>query len=90
VLALTSNAVSAIQQITAAPEVPHGAGLRIATGQAEAERFTLSVVTGPDLDDQVVEDQGARLFLDPAAAAALDDKTMDAQVDGTGVQFLLT
>jgi hypothetical protein len=38
----------------------------------------------------VVEESGARVFLEPNAAAALDDKILDAAVDDKGgVEFLL-
>ena len=44
----------------------------------------------PEATDQVIEDQSARVFVETEAAAALDDKVLDAQVDDSGrVQFLL-
>jgi len=40
--------------------------------------------------DQVIETEGARVFLEPGAAVALDDKSLDAQVDDEGtVAFTL-
>jgi iron-sulfur cluster assembly protein len=40
--------------------------------------------------DQVIETSGARVFLEPGAAVALDDKSLDAQVDDQGtVAFTL-
>jgi iron-sulfur cluster assembly protein len=86
-LTVTPNAAAVIEQITSQPEIPEGAGLRIAT---QPEGFTLAVTPAPEGDDQVLEEEGARLFLDAPAATALDDKTLDAQVDAGGnVQFLL-
>lgn len=38
----------------------------------------------PEPDDRVVEVAGTRLFLDEAAAAALDEKVLDAGVDDEG------
>jgi len=87
VLTVTPNAVAVIEKITSEPEVPEGAGLRIAT---QPEGYRLAVMPAPQQDDRVLEEEGARLFLDPAAAADLDDKTLDAQVDPTGsVQFFV-
>jgi Fe-S cluster assembly iron-binding protein IscA len=48
------------------------------------------VAEAPRPDDQVVEQEGARVFVEPAAATVLDDKVLDVRVDdGGGVQFLL-
>jgi iron-sulfur cluster assembly protein len=89
VLALTPNAVDMIQQIISGPEAPAGAGLRIAAQSPEAGQLTLAVAAAPGQEDQIIEDQGARVFLDPGAAAVLDDKTLDAQADANGVQFFV-
>jgi hypothetical protein len=35
----------------------------------------------------VVEEQGARVFLEPEAAALLDDKVLDARVEQNQVAF---
>jgi iron-sulfur cluster assembly protein len=40
-----------------------------------------SVVALPAEDDEVIEEQGARLFLEPEAASLLDDKVLDASVE---------
>jgi iron-sulfur cluster assembly protein len=86
-LTVTPNAAAAIEQITSQPEIPEGAGVRVAT---QPEGFTLTVTPAPERDDQVLEEHGARLFLDASAVTALDDKTLDAQVDPGGkVQFFV-
>lgn len=89
-LTLTENAVAVIQNLTGQPEVPEGAGLRIATDQS-AGALTLSLAEGPLDGDEVVDASGARLFLDPDAAMLLDDKALDAAVDPDGrVQFAVS
>ena len=35
----------------------------------------------PAEDDEMIEEQGARLFLEPEAASLLDDKVLDASVE---------
>lgn len=88
-LTVTDNAVAAIRSLTTQPEVPDGAGLRIATDQS-AGALQLTVATEPQEGDQVVDSAGARLFLDTDAALLLDDKALDATVDDQGsVQFAL-
>ncbi|GAA1799769.1 adhesin [Planosporangium flavigriseum] len=85
-LTLTNNAVMVIRDIASQQPAPEG-GLRIAADPA-AGALALSVAPEPVEGDQVVATEGARLFLDPDAAELLDDKTLDATVDGQGtVQF---
>jgi Fe-S cluster assembly iron-binding protein IscA len=44
----------------------------------------------PQPGDQVLEEDGARVFLEETAAVTLDDKILDAQVDDNGgVQFTI-
>lgn len=92
-IALTENAVTAIRNLTDQPAVPDGSGLRIATGTVpvsedtateDSRVLTLAVETQPQEGDQVVDAGGARLFLEHDAAAYLDDKALDAQVDSAG------
>jgi Fe-S cluster assembly iron-binding protein IscA len=48
----------------------------------------MSLATSPQEGDQVVDTDGAKLFLDGEAARVLDDKSLDAAVDSNGaVQF---
>jgi Fe-S cluster assembly iron-binding protein IscA len=49
----------------------------------------LSVVPLPAEDDEVIEEQGARVFLEPEAAALLDDKVLDASVEQNQVAFTI-
>lgn len=87
-LTLTDEATSAVKNITAQfPGAAEG-GVRIqGSGESESQ-FELSLVPGPEPADAVVENDGARVFLDTAAALVLDDRVLDAQVDGEGgVQF---
>ena len=92
-LAITDTAAEAIRGIVAAPELPDGAGLRIATvapdaGQAAA--LEVSVAETPADTDQVVSESGARVFVEAEAIPLLDDKLLDAQIEGTRVGFMLS
>ena len=90
-LTLTENASAVIKNITGAQEQPEGSGLRIVQqGAAEDAELALTTAESPEPGDQVVEEEGARVFLEETAAQTLDDKVLDAQVDESGgVQFML-
>ena len=51
--------------------------------------FQLSVVPVPAEDDEVIEEQGARVFLEPDAASLLDDKVLDAKLEQNKVAFTI-
>jgi iron-sulfur cluster assembly protein len=85
---LTDNAVTAIQNLTGQPDMPAGAGLRMAADAARGA-WTLSLAAAPIEGDAIVESAGARLFLDPDVAIVLTDKTIDAETDNDG-QFNFT
>lgn len=87
-LMLTENATKVIGALVDNPGMPEGAGLRIAAAE---EGLSVSAVDAPEENDQVLQEQSARVFLESAAAATLDDQILDAEVDDAGrVQFLLT
>ena len=89
-LTLTMDATTTIRNIVDHSEVPAGGGLRIANDPAE-NALTLSLAAVPAEDDQVLDDSGARVFLDPAAARLLDDKMLDAEADSEGrVKFAVS
>src|SRR2546429_9716098 len=51
--------------------------------------FQLSVVALPAEDDEVIDEQGARVFLEPEAASLLDEKVLDASVEQDQVAFTI-
>jgi Fe-S cluster assembly iron-binding protein IscA len=86
VLTLTENAATEIRNLIALPEVPDDGGVRIASDETGA--LTLALAGAPAEGDAVIDEQGARVFLEPAAGELLDDKLLDAGVDPSGnVQF---
>lgn len=91
-LTLTHDAATAIQALTTKPDLPEQTGLRIASaaGDNGALSFAVSVADGPQPDDEVVEAEGARVFVDSEVVPALTDKALDAEVDEQGqVRFQL-
>jgi iron-sulfur cluster assembly protein len=90
-LALTDSAVQAVRDIVASSEqVPETAGLRLVAERTGAQaNVQLSVVPLPAEDDEVIEEQEARVFLEPEAASLLDDKVLDASVEHNQVAFTI-
>jgi iron-sulfur cluster assembly protein len=87
-LTVTENAASAIRAIVQGPELPDTAGLRIFTMDSPSDQLALSTAVNPESGDQIVENAGARVFLEPAAAAKLGDQVLDAEVGDDGkVEF---
>jgi iron-sulfur cluster assembly protein len=91
VLALTDTAVEAVRRIvTSAEEVDEAGGLRMVAERTGTQAsFQLSVVRLPGEDDEVIEEQGARVFLEPEAASLLDDKILDARLEQNQVEFTI-
>jgi Fe-S cluster assembly iron-binding protein IscA len=88
VLSLTDNAATEIRNLIAQPEVPDDGGVRIASGPEGS--LTLALAAAPADGDAVVEEQGARVFVEPQAGEVLDELLLDAAVDPEGhVQFSL-
>lgn len=85
-LTLTENATLIVKELTTAPDVPETAGLRISS--AAEEGFAVTATPQPEPGDQIVEQDGATVYLDPPAAEQLDTMVLDAGVDESGnVQF---
>jgi iron-sulfur cluster assembly protein len=86
-LTLTTEATTEVRNLIDRPEMPDTAGLRIAKDPDQGA-LTLSLAAAPDEHDTVLDAAGARLFLDPEAAVALDGKVLDTVPDGEGhLQF---
>ncbi len=90
-LALTDSAVEAVTEIVSSSEEPsETGGLRMVAERAGTQvNFQLSVVPVPAEDDEVIEEQGARVFLEPDAASLLDDKVLDAKLEQNKVAFTI-
>lgn len=92
-LTLTEGAAEAVKSIvSSSPNVPETAGLRISEQEMPGgdAQFQLSLAENPLDEDEVIEENGARVFLESDAAQDLDDKVLDAAVDETGVRFSIS
>jgi iron-sulfur cluster assembly protein len=90
-LALTDSAVEAVKDIvSSAGGAAETGGLRLVAVQGAMQtNLQLSVVVLPGEDDEVIDEQGARVFLEPEAASMLDDKILDASVEQNQVEFTI-
>jgi Fe-S cluster assembly iron-binding protein IscA len=87
-LTLTREAAQAIRELTETPDadgVRIHAGRRFSRGRAPALQVELAA--GPDVEDTVLEAEGARLYVEPETLRALDDKVLDASVGGDEPRF---
>jgi Fe-S cluster assembly iron-binding protein IscA len=90
-LTITDNAAEAVRQISAGSGLAPDPGLRISVGvpTPEGTPLELSLAAEPLPTDQTVDQGGAHVYLEGPVAAALDDKVLDAEFDGTQVRFEL-
>jgi iron-sulfur cluster assembly protein len=91
VLTMTPTAAEAIRQIASRSGLEPDPGLRISPGPptAEGTPLQLGLAGQPEPTDQTVESAGARVYVEAPVAEALDDKVLDAAVEGDQVRFAL-
>ena len=86
-LTLSPTAVEAVDSLLQSPDVPDDAGLRIDTA---GDQFTIKIADEPVPGDQVIEEGGARVFVDSEAAPMLDNAELHARMEGNQVAFGLS
>lgn len=93
-LQITRSAADAIGEIT--ESVPGSAGVRIAAmpeastnGSGPTTVFDFYPVEGPGIGDEIVEEQGVEVYLEPRVVPYLEDKLLDAEITGEEVRFLV-
>jgi Fe-S cluster assembly iron-binding protein IscA len=90
VLTLTENASTVVRSIVDQSGGTAQGGLRISQDAPDSPALHVIPSEAPQPGDQVLEEDGARVFLEETAATTLDDKILDAQVDDNGgVQFTI-
>jgi len=85
-LELTETATDVIGEITDEPELPDTAGLRITSDADEdgAQALAAVLTGGPGPQDEVIEVNRSRVYLDPAVADHLVDRVLDAEKNAQG------
>ena len=93
-LALTATAAEVVDSIVSQQELPDTAGVRItseegaatADGSQSQRDLRLAVVEQPEAGDAHVE--GTPVYVEPGETAnLLDDKVLDAEIEGNEVRF---
>lgn len=86
-LALTENVTEIVKQLTT--EVPEISALRIAA-EPDGQGLSVSPADAAGDGDQVIEQDGATVYLEASAAQMLDEMVLDGSVDTDGtIQFAL-
>ena len=86
-LTLTTDAIQAVQYLTAdSPE----AGLRISQKSADGESVQLGteIAEHPLPNDQVIEQDGCRVFVEGVVAPRLEQRTLDVQPMGEDPKYV--
>ena len=88
-LTITSNAAEAIRAIVDNTDVPEEGGIRISVARQNGAQASLELAISPaPLEgDEVLDAEGAHVFLDELAVLALDDKSLDAQIEEGEISF---
>jgi len=86
-VALSASAAARIKNVVASE--PAGAGLRVAVegGGCSGFQYEIAVAAGANADDQVIERDGARLFVDPVSLPFLLGSEVDWVEELIGAAF---
>jgi Fe-S cluster assembly iron-binding protein IscA len=92
-MTLTHSATDVIRELMASSDLPEAGGLRMELSNPDLNGsqggLAVSLVEQPDPGDEVVDEGGIHVFLNPQAADLLGDKQLDATVDEGTITFLV-
>jgi iron-sulfur cluster assembly protein len=80
-LTISESAAEVIKLVLVGGDSPEGSGLRIAPA---GEGLQASITEQPKEGDEVIEESGVRVFLEPQVAELLGDKVLDTERDADG------
>lgn len=88
-LAISHGAAEVIKQAVSSAQIPDEGGIRISAEPigSESVRLDLSLVMNPESGDAIVEQEGAKVFVERDVAPLLDDKVLDASIEADQVAF---
>jgi Fe-S cluster assembly iron-binding protein IscA len=84
--------LAAVEAILRLMEAEGADGLRLHVGSRRFSRVPavqVEVVLVPEVDDTVLEVDGARIYLDPETHRVIDDKVLDADLTGDEPRFMI-
>jgi iron-sulfur cluster assembly protein len=90
-LTLTPAAAEVVRRIISNAPIEETGGLRIAAGEEgpDGTELQMTLVDAPEETDEAVSEDGVTVYLEPQVAELLDDKMLDAELDGDEVRFAL-
>lgn len=93
-LEVTPSAAEAIRDITSA--IPEAEGIRLArlpavplNGSGPTTPIEAQPASRPEEADEVLHEEGARVFVEPSLVSHLDDKVLDVEMQGPEATFVL-
>jgi iron-sulfur cluster assembly protein len=90
-LILTTTAVGKVQDFMSEHGAGAEAGLRVAVlpGGCSGFQYGLNIEDGPEADDEILEQGGVKIFVDPFSAQYLDGVEIDyvTSMMGSGFSF---
>ena len=86
---MTPKAREVVRRVTAHPRIGARSGLRIASQGADEQALGVSPAAQPADGDEVVEGDGARVFLDEPAVPRVRGRLLDAVTRNGRVHFVV-
>lgn len=90
-LKLTPTAVTKVQEFITEHGGADDTGLRVAVlpGGCSGFQYGLNIEDGPEADDEILEEEGVRIFVDPFSAQYLEGVEIDyvTSMMGSGFSF---
>jgi len=87
---LTDSALNAVRNaIASAPEPVQGLRLKVETGGCAGNKYLMGLVRKAEDDDQLVERDGVKVFVEPDSMPLLEGITIDfvVAIEGAGFTF---
>lgn len=91
-LTVAPSAAEAITKLVASNGLPGDAGIRLSPVSSENSSgagLEIAITDGPGPADQVIDQDGAHVFLAPEIADALEDRTLEATAQENRISFEL-
>ena len=89
VVSLTDGAAERVREILAKAEKPY-AGLRVGVknGGCAGQEYVLNYAEGPEPLDEVVEDRGVTIYVEPKSILFLIGSEIDYEIDKLSARFV--
>lgn len=87
---MTPKAHAVVRRVTAHSRISSSSGLRIAARSSAGDALGVGTASGPRAGDEVIERDGARVFLAREAVPRVRDRVLDAVTERGGrVHFVV-